>query len=148
MAGRADLVVADREFRIDSGSDMTVQEAVNRGYNLLVCSIVILAGAAFGSVIVNEAELNDKLDDGILLAVGIIALVWYLWSTNRLKRSWIPILLVALALAGQIIGVLIEKDDKEAFGDNIGGMIIYLPTLLFAIYQYVRPPKLEDSRPA
>jgi hypothetical protein len=127
---------------------MTVQEAVNRGYNLLVCSIVILAGAAFGSVIVNEAELNDKLDDGILLAVGVIALVWYLWGTNRVKRSWIPILCVVLALVGQIIGVLLEKDDKEAFGDNIGGMIIYLPTLVFAIYQYVRPPKLEASQPA
>jgi hypothetical protein len=127
---------------------MTVQEAVNRGYNLLVCSIVILAGAAFGSVIVNEAELNDKLDDGILLAVGVIALVWYLWGTNRVKRSWIPILCVVLALVGQIIGVLLEKDDKEAFGDNIGGMIIYLPTLVFAIYQYVSPPKLEASQPA
>jgi len=115
---------------------MTLTQTVNRGYNLMICAFLTLAGLAFGSVIANEADLPDKIDDGGLLLAGILGLAWYLMGNNRYSRSMVPVVLVVLALAAQVAGVFIEVGDKEAFGDNIGGMIIYVPLLVLALFQY------------
>lgn len=122
---------------------MTVQQAINRGYNFSVAAFLFISGLAFGSVILNEADLNDKIDDGLLLVFGIAALAWYLVGSNRLSRSLVPAGLAVLMLAAQVLGVLIEHSDKEAFGDNIGGMIVFVSVLTIALYQYFRGPKAE-----
>ncbi|GAC1656045.1 MAG: hypothetical protein NVS9B1_10480 [Candidatus Dormibacteraceae bacterium] len=124
---------------------MSKQEIYNRGFNLMAVSLLVLPGLAFGSVILNEHDFNDKIDDTVLLVSGIIALVWYLMGRNRFSRSVVPVALVLLSLAGQIVGVLIEKDDKEAIGDNIGGMIIFVGVLILVLYQYFRPQKIEGE---
>lgn len=124
---------------------MSKQEIYNRGFNLMVVALLVLPGLAFGSVILNEHELNDKIDDTVLLVSGIIAVVWYLMGRNRFSRSIVPVGLVVLSLAGQIVGVLIEKDDKEAIGDNIGGMIIFVGVLILVLFQYFRPQKIESE---
>jgi hypothetical protein len=50
---------------------MTKQEIHNRGYNLMITALVLLPGLAFGSVILNEAELNDKIaPSGTSLTTG------------------------------------------------------------------------------
>ena len=131
---------------------MTANQALNRGYNLIVAGILVLAGLAFGTVGFSETDLPDKLDDFGLLAVGVIALVWYLVGSNRFKRSLVPLGLVVVALVVQILGVYLEVGDKEAFGDNIGGMFLFLPSLVFTGYQYWRTGKLlasgEAAQPA
>jgi len=122
---------------------MTSQDIYNRGYNLMITALVLLPGLAFGSVILNEPDLNDKIDDGVLLFSGVLILIWYLIGQNRFSRSMVPLGFVVLSIAGQIAGVLIEKDDKEAFGDNIGGMIIFVGVAALAFYQYWRALKVE-----
>jgi len=124
---------------------LSKQEIYNRGFNLMVVSLLVLPGLAFGSVILNEHDFNDKIDDITLLVSGLLALGWYLMGRNRFSRSMVPVGLVVLSLAGQIVGVLIEKDDKEAIGDNIGGMIIFVGVLLLVLYQYFRPQKIEGE---
>lgn len=126
---------------------MTVDQALNRGYNLMICAFLFASGLAFGSVVINEADLTDKVDDAWLLVTGVMALVWYLTGENRFKRSIVPIAIVVLAVIGQIVGILLEFSDKNAFGDNIGGAIIFTQVLVLAIYQYLRRHKVEASRP-
>lgn len=126
---------------------MTSQEAVNRGYNLMICAVLLLAGLAFGSVIIAEEDLSDKVDDAWLLITGLLAVLWYLFSGARLKRTPIPLGFAILALVGQVIGIFLEYSDKNAVGDNIGGSILYTGVLLLAAYQFVRQPRLEASRP-
>ena len=123
---------------------MTPQQVYNRGYNLMITALVLLPGLAFGSVILNEADFNDKIDDVVLLTSGVLILIWYLVGRSRFTRSLVPLGFVVLSIAGQIAGVLIEKDDKEAFGDNIGGMIIFVCVFALALYQYVRPLNIES----
>lgn len=48
----------------------------------------------------------------------------------------VPVVLVAVAFVNQIVGVILEHDDKNAFGDNIGGMFLFIPLLVFVIAQY------------
>lgn len=126
---------------------MTVDQALNRGYNLMLTAFLLLTGLAFASGGIRENDLTDKLDDLGLLALGIILLVWYLMRENRLQRSIFPVVMVAVALLVQIYGLLNEISDKEAVGNDIGGMFIYVPLVVFALYQYARRPRLEATRP-
>ena len=116
---------------------LTVRDAVNRGYNLLACSTLALAGLAFGTVVIEEHQWSDRFDDGSLLIMGAIAVGWYLVAGNRFKRSIVPIVLAAVALLAQLSGVLLEHDDPASFGDNIGGLWLFVPLLAFLIVQYV-----------
>ena len=114
---------------------MTVQDAVNRGFNLMVTAFLFLGGIAFGTVITEEHDLPDKIDDAGFLTLGIITLIWY-FVAGRAKRTVIPVVLVAVAVANQILGVILEHDDSNAFGDNIGGMFLFIPLLVFVSAQY------------
>lgn len=114
---------------------MTGTEAINRGYNLMITAFLALGGIAFGTVIVEEAELPDKIDDAGFLLLGIIAVIWYL-TTTKTKRSIVPVILAAAAVVVQIVGVIIEASDEKAFGDNIGGIFLFIPLLGLALLQY------------
>jgi hypothetical protein len=126
---------------------LTTEQALNRGFNLMLTAILLLTGLAFASGGIRENDLTDKLDDLLLLAGGIVLLVWYLLGENRFQRSLIPVIVILLAVPLQIWGLLNEINDKEAVGNDIGGMFIYIPLALFALYQYLRPPRIAASTP-
>jgi hypothetical protein len=81
---------------------MTLQNAINRGYNLLACTVLALAGLAFGTVVFEEADLLDKVDDIGFLVIGAVAITWYLVGRNRFKRSLVPIVLSCIAIIVQL----------------------------------------------
>ena len=115
---------------------MTLQNAINRGYNLLACTVLALAGLAFGSVVFGEADLLDKVDDIGFLVIGIVAVTWYLMGRNRFKRSVVPIVLSGLVIIIQVAGLVLEKDDPASFGDNIGGMWLVVPLFVVLVVQF------------
>lgn len=94
-----------------------------------------LGGIAFGTVINQEGDLPDKIDDAGFLILGIIAVIWYLTGAKT-ARSIAPVVLAAVAVVVQIVGVIIEAGDEKAFGDNIGGMFLWIPLLALALLQY------------
>ena len=115
---------------------MTLQNAINRGYNLLACTALALAGLAFGTVVFEEADLLDKVDDIGFLVIGAVAVIWYLLGHNRFKRSVVPIVLSGIAIIVQVVGLVLEKDDPASFGDNIGGIWLFVPLFVFLIVQF------------
>lgn len=117
---------------------MQINEAINRGKNLLATSVVALAGIAFLPEFFLESDLEDKIDDGLLFVLAIIAVAWYLISGNRFKRSMIPVILVCLACLDKIIGLVIEFKDKEAVGDDFGGVILFVAATILVIWQYLK----------
>jgi hypothetical protein len=110
-------------------------DAINRGYNLMITAFLALGGIAFGTVITQESDLPDKVDDAGFLLLGIGAVIWYLTS-KRTQRTIVPVILAAAAVVVQIVGVVLENGDDKAFGDNIGGMFLFIPLLVFAALQY------------
>ena len=116
--------------------NMALQNAINRGYNLLACTTLALAGLAFGTIVFEEADLLDKVDDIGFLVIGAVAVTWYLVGRNRFKRSVLPIALSGLAIIVQIVGLVLEKDDPASFGDNIGGMWLFVPLLVVLVMQF------------
>ena len=115
---------------------MTLQNAINRGYNMLASTTLALAGLAFGTVVFEESDLLDKVDDIGFLVIGVVAVIWYLVGRNRFKRSVVPIVLSALAIIIQIVGLVLEKDDPASFGDNIGGMWLFVPLFVILVVQF------------
>jgi hypothetical protein len=103
---------------------VTTEQAHNRGFNLMLTVFILLTGLAFASGGIRENDLTDKLDDLGLLAMGIVLLVWYLIGENRFRRSLVPVIVILLAVPLQIWGLLNEINDKEAVGNDIGGMFM------------------------
>jgi hypothetical protein len=117
---------------------MQLNDAINRGKNLLATSIVALSGLAFLPETFLENDVSDKMDDGILFILGVIAVVWYLMSGNRFKRSMIPPVLVTLAMLDKIMALVIEFKDKDAVGDDFGGLILFIAATILVWWQYYK----------
>jgi hypothetical protein len=110
---------------------MSISESINRGYNLLVTSIVSLAGLAFLPEAFLEKDIPDKVDDTLLFVIGMLGIWWYNRGDNRFKHSIVPVVLVILAF-----------DDAEAVGDDFGGLILFALAVGLAVYQYQKTKKL------
>lgn len=120
-------------------------EAVNRGYNMLAATLLLVVGLGFSEMIFGEPDWPDKIDNTILLLVGLSAAGWYLTGSHRFQRSPVPIVLGGIALLGQIAGFAIEQADPSALGDDFGGLTIYIVTLIALIVLYSANRKYVTS---
>ena len=118
---------------------MTLRESINRGYNLMVMTVLLFGGIAFGSVAFSpvENDWGDRLDDIGLPLIGIACLLWFVIGRHRFQRSVIPVVLAGLALAVQALAIPLEHDDAAAFGDNIGGLVMFAPFFIFALVLFI-----------
>jgi hypothetical protein len=118
---------------------MTLRESINRGFNLMVTTVLFFGGIAFGSVALSplENDLGDRLDDIGLLVVGIACLVWYVIGRDRFQRSVVPVVFAGLALVVQALAILLERDDPAAFGDNFGGLVMLIPFFIIVLFQFI-----------
>lgn len=115
---------------------MNLKQSIARSYNLLAVSIIGLTGFAFLPEVGVEKDYPDKLDDLFLFVIGLGAMWWYSRSDNKYTRTLIPIVFIVTALVVKLIGLLIELDDPEAFGDDIGGIIMLVLATGIIIRQY------------
>jgi hypothetical protein len=124
---------------------MTVEEAWNRGNNLVAAAVVTLAGFAFAPEIIIEDKLIYKVDDALLFICGIGAMAWYNRGNHRFVRSAVPILFVLLSLAIKIFGIMMEIKEKDDVGDDFGGLILFISTTLLVLWLYIRGKSKEIS---
>lgn len=117
-----------------------LQRSVNRGYSLMVTAVLFFGGLGFGTIALSpvENDLGDRLDDIGLAVIGVLAVVWYLVGDHRYRRSIVPVVLVVATVLFQALAIPLENDDPAAFGDNIAGLIFFVPFLAFAAFQYWR----------
>lgn len=124
-------------------TNMTVEEAWNRGNNLVATAIVSIAGFAFAPELINETEWQFKIDDTLLFLLGIGAIAWY--KKNSLRRSFVYVLFVLTALVIKIGAIVVEIKDKEDVGDDIGGFLIFLLATIFVFYLFSRAKPKQAS---
>lgn len=118
------------------GHEITLSESVNRALNLLVATALGLTGLTFGSDLFAETDPIDKLDNTLLAVVGVVAVVWYFTGRHWAQRSRVPMVLAAVALLVQLVGVAIEIGDPTALGDDIPGMVLFVPLLVIVTALY------------
>ena len=117
---------------------MSVQEAWNRGNNLVATSILGISGVAFLPEAFTEDKGIDKLDDSLLFILALILVGWYLKGKNRFTRSIMPLVMTLLALAVKIMGVILELGDKEDLGDDLGAVILFVLASLLVFFLFNR----------
>ena len=117
---------------------MDISQSVNRTVNLIGATVAGLAGFAFAPEMIIEPEFIDKVDDFLLLLVGVAAIAWYLRNANRYARSIMPIVFVGMALVLKVFAVIVEFADPEDVGDDFGGLILFVLGVAFVIYLYRR----------
>lgn len=115
---------------------MSASAIANRGFNLLGTTLLAMGGLLFGAVVFQEKDLADKVDDGGFLLIAVLGLAWYLWRAHCVERSAAPIIFSTVAVLVQIAGLILERDDSAAFGDNIGGMLYFGATVVLLVVQY------------
>ncbi len=121
---------------------MTVTEAWQRGNNLLATGILGLSGLAFLPELFLESEHAYKIDEAVLFLIGAFAVGWYLKGKNRFTHSIVPVILVWLAFATKVMGLVIEFKDKEDAGDDFGALILFLLASLLITWLYIQGKKL------
>ncbi|HKW22076.1 MAG TPA: hypothetical protein VJO13_11910 [Ktedonobacterales bacterium] len=116
---------------------MKVIEAINRGYNFFVVAFLgVLAGSLVSELTQEDAWLF-RIDELAIIALGVVAVVWYRVGGNRLTRSWCPLLLAILAFAAKVFGLIAEIHDTQDAGDDIGMVQMLLLLVIVAAAAYL-----------
>jgi hypothetical protein len=109
--------------------------------NFFVTGFVSILGFTLIYEVISENDVSDKIDDLLMLVLGIVAILWY-------KKSWhkgisaIPAIVVSgLAVCIKIMAIVIEHADKEAVGDDIGIFISLLMLFIFTTWQVLSHKK-------
>ncbi len=107
-----------------------------------------LAVLGFGLVpeIFRESEWIDRADDIVLLILAIAASSWYLYGTNRTRRSIVPFGLLIIALITKFVALVIEFTDPDAVGNEFG--VIPVLILIVALSGYLLFSKKGLESPA
>lgn len=116
---------------------MTTEEAIQRGNNLVGVAVAGLAGVTFFPEFFLETEGPYKLDEVILLLIGLAGVAWYLIGRNKQRPSLVPLVLVGTDLIVKIIGLVIELGDKEDVGDEYSALILFVLATLLVAWLYL-----------
>jgi hypothetical protein len=117
---------------------LTVREAINRGNNQLMIGLMALM---FPPLIfaMGEDVLPDKIDDGLIVIMAIVGIVWYFVGRNRYHHSFTPLALVIVTFVAQAGGLLLEIGDPLGEGiDDIVLIFAFTMGLILSIIIYSR----------
>jgi hypothetical protein len=125
---------------------MTVQDALNRGYNLVSTTVVALSGLAFAPELPQEDEWAAKIDEIVFILIAIGIIVWYFIGRNRFSRTNIPILFAVADLVMKLVAAFVlEAGDRTDIGDEYAGILLFVITVIFLIWQYVNVKRLAET---
>jgi peptidoglycan/LPS O-acetylase OafA/YrhL len=109
--------------------------------NFFVASFIGILGFSLAGEIFQEDDPADKVDDTILLLIGIICIWWYKKKGNKVDSVKGSLLFLLLALLTKIGAIIVEHADAEAVGDDIGVGIGLLLAIIFVLWQTVTAKK-------
>jgi hypothetical protein len=97
---------------------LTVGEAINRGNNQLMVGLMALTFLPLIPAAIGEDTIPDRIDDGLIVIMAIIGIVWYFVGRNRYHHSFTPLALVFVTFIAQAGGLFLEIGDPLGEGIN------------------------------
>lgn len=120
---------------------VTVQDAINRGTNMMPVGFLVAIGFGLLTVMYDEIEWIDRVGDIILFLIAIVAILWYFHGENRFRHSVVPIILVFAALATKLAELGLEFGDPASAGDEFGVIPALVLILIFSILSFRKAGK-------
>jgi hypothetical protein len=109
--------------------------------NYFVTSFVSILGFTLIYEVFAEDDREDKLDDALMVVLGVAAIWWYRKAGYK-GESVVPAIIISgLAVLTKIMAVAIEHADKEAVGDDIGILISLVLAFGFVVWQVLAHKK-------
>ncbi|HEX6799094.1 MAG TPA: hypothetical protein VF116_15400 [Ktedonobacterales bacterium] len=124
---------------------MSIKAAVARGYNFFVVATLGIVAGSLASEALFEDEWLFKLDELLIIAIGIVAIGWYLNGQHRYQRSLVPLALAAAAFLAKVVGLILEINDPQDVGDDfVMVQVLLLLVIVAAVaYYWTRTPEVE-----
>jgi peptidoglycan/LPS O-acetylase OafA/YrhL len=118
---------------------LTLSEAINRGNNQLMVSLMAVTFPPLIFAALGEDNLVDRLDDGLIVLMAIIGIVWYFVGRNRYHHSFTPLALVLVSFIAQAAGLFLESGDPLGEGiDDIVLIFAFTMGVILSIIIYSR----------
>jgi hypothetical protein len=103
--------------------------------NFLVATFVSILGFTLVYEVISEDDPADKIDDALMVVLGIVAIWWYKKSGYKGSSAKPAILISGVSVLIKIMAVIIEHADKEAVGDDIGILLALILLFVFITWQ-------------
>ena len=116
---------------------MNVNQAITRGYNFFVVAFLGIVGGSLVTQVFVEDEWTHRLDELLILAVAVVAIVWYRAGQNRLTLSSAPVILASAALLSKVVGMVLEINDTADVGDDYNYFMLLLLFVIVASVAYI-----------
>jgi len=102
--------------------------------NFFVASVISIMGFTLIYEVISEDDPMDKIDDFLMVVLGVAAIWWYKKIGHKGASSIPAVWISGVAVALKILAVIIEHADKEAVGDDIGILISLIMIFVFVTY--------------
>jgi hypothetical protein len=108
---------------------------IARRINFFTASFIGVLGLSLVSEIIMEDDRMDKIDDILMVALGLSAIWWYKKSGYKLSKTTGSVIILVIALIIKFFAIYIEHADKEAVGDDFGILSALILAFVFVIWQ-------------
>lgn len=113
--------------------------------NFFSFSFVSIIGLSMFPELFLEDDPSDKIDDALIVLLGIAGIVWYKKTGHKSNKTTGSIIMFILAILIKIMAIVIERADKEAVGDDIGVLITFVFGFIFTLFMIWKKKKLAEK---
>jgi drug/metabolite transporter (DMT)-like permease len=112
-----------------------------RRVNFFTASFIGILGLSLIGEVIMEHDMEDKVDDILMVILGLAAIYWYRRTGHKLNKTIGSVVIVGIAVLIKVYAIYIEHADKEAVGDDFGILAALIIALIFIIWQTLRNKK-------
>ena len=106
--------------------------------NFFTASFIGILGLSLIGEVIMEDDPMDKIDDVLMVLLGLAAIWWYKKTGYKLNKTIGSVVFMGIAVLIKIFAIYIEQADKEAVGDDYGILAALVIAFVFVVWQTFR----------
>jgi hypothetical protein len=110
-------------------------EGLARRLNYFTAAFLGILGLAMSAEIFRETDYIDKVDDLLMLLIGLVSWWWYQKRGINIPKATMSVVFITVAILIKVMAIIIEHDDAAAVGDDVGVLSMLIIALVFVVSQ-------------
>lgn len=112
-----------------------------RRLNFFTASFIGVLGLSLSAELFMENDFPDKIDDALMLILGLSAIYWYKKTGYKVSKATGSIIILIIAILIKVLAIYIEHADSEAVGDDFGIISALIIAFIFVVWRTLRKSK-------